>query len=78
MVFLRLEVKVFPREQAPSSPGLFRSLIGNSGDRARDESIAPNKYASFLLAVDKPEDVTLGDLACMILDEWRILRPDHE
>lgn len=78
MVFLRLEVKVFPREQAPSSPGLLRSLIGNNGDRARDEAIAPKKFASFLLAVDKPEDTTLGDLACMILDEWHLLRPDQE
>lgn len=78
MVFLRLEVKVFPREQAPSSPGLFRSLMGSNGDRARDEVNAPKKFASFLLAVEKPEDLTLGDLACMILDEWRVLRPDQE
>lgn len=78
MVFLRLEVKVFPREQASSSSGLFRSLIGNNGDRTRDEAVVPKKFASFLLAMDNPEDITLGDLACMILDEWRMLRPDQE
>lgn len=78
MVFLRLEVKVFPREQAPSSPGLFRSLIGNNSERARDEDHVPKKCASFLLAIEKPETVTLGDLACLILDEWRVLRPDEE
>lgn len=78
MVFLRLEVKVFPREQVASSPGLFRSLMGNNGDRARDEAGAQKKFTSFLLAVPKPEDVTLGDLASMILDEWHVLRPDQE
>lgn len=78
MVFLRLEVKVFSPEQAPSGPSLFRSLIGNNTERTREEVNVPKKCASFLLAVEKPAEVTLGDLGCLIQDEWRVLRPDQE
>lgn len=76
MVFLRLEIRVFPREQVSPSPSLFRSLIGNNGDR--EEASTGKKYVSFLLPLENPEDVTLADLAAMILDEWRMLRPDQE
>lgn len=78
MVFLRLEIMVLPPEQVSPSPGLFRSLIESNVKRNGDEAKAARKYASFLLALEKPEEVTLGDLACMILEEWRKLRPDHE
>lgn len=78
MVFLRLETRIFPREQVSSSPSIFRSLIGSNGERGREDASSAKKYVSFLLALEKPEDVKLGDLASMILDEWRILRPDQE
>ncbi|KAL2868781.1 uncharacterized protein BJX67DRAFT_37145 [Aspergillus lucknowensis] len=82
MVFLRLTVKVYPRDQtrAPNSFS-FRSLLG---DRERDDTnrnssaAAPGKPASFLIVLERPEDVTLGGLAGMIKEKWAKLRPAAE
>ncbi|KAA8643689.1 uncharacterized protein ATNIH1004_010463 [Aspergillus tanneri] len=81
MVFLRLTVKVYPREQLQSSSSFIRSFLG---DRDRDESnrssSAPGngKPASFLLALENPEEVTLGGLSGMIQEKWAKLRPNAE
>ncbi|KAL2830370.1 hypothetical protein BJY01DRAFT_227326 [Aspergillus pseudoustus] len=79
MVFLRLTVKVFPRDQTPASNTF--SLRSFLGDRDRDDSnrnasgTAAGKPASFLIVLENPEDVTLGGLAGMIKDKWEKLRP---
>ncbi|KAL2815652.1 hypothetical protein BDW59DRAFT_15347 [Aspergillus cavernicola] len=82
MVFLRLTVKVYPRDQIQTSNSFsFRSLLG---DRERDDSsrnssdTTTGKPASFLIVLENPEDVTLGGLAGMIREKWRKLRPGAE
>ncbi|KAL2802229.1 hypothetical protein BJX63DRAFT_415611 [Aspergillus granulosus] len=79
MVFLRLTIKVYPRDQVPASNTF--SLRSFLGDRDRDDSSrsasgsAAGKPASFLIVLEKPEEVTLGGLAGMIKDKWEKLRP---
>ncbi|KAL4861462.1 hypothetical protein BDV12DRAFT_180273 [Aspergillus spectabilis] len=82
MVFLRLTVKVYPRDQTPTSSSFsFRSLLG---DRERDDAsrtssgTTTGKPASFLIVLENPDDVTLGGLAGMIRVKWRKLRPGVE
>ncbi|KAL5336317.1 hypothetical protein BJX70DRAFT_400818 [Aspergillus crustosus] len=82
MVFLRLTVKVYPRDQTPTTNSFsFRALLG---DRERDDasrtssSTTTGKPASFLIVLENPEDVTLGGLAGMIRGKWRKLRPGVE
>jgi hypothetical protein len=82
MVFLRLSVKVYPRDQLPSSSSFsLRSILG---DRDRENGSQPGsnsaalKPAGFLLILDDPEAVTLGGLAGMIQTKWRKLRPNVE
>ncbi|PGH05284.1 hypothetical protein GX51_03005 [Blastomyces parvus] len=66
MVLLRLTVKVYPREQLgqPATP-----------DQAVDND-EPPKSTNFLLLVRQPEQVMLGNLAYMIREKWKQLRPD--
>ncbi|EAW23582.1 uncharacterized protein NFIA_022930 [Aspergillus fischeri NRRL 181] len=81
MVFLRLTVKVYPREQTQSSSSFsIRSFLG---DRDRDASSqnsgsTAGKPASFLLVLENPEEVTMGGLAGMIREKWAKLRPNAE
>ena len=82
MVFLRLRVKVYPREQVtPPSSFSLRSILG---DRDRDDASrntngsTVGKPATFLLVLEKPEEITLGGLAGMIQDKWKKLRPKAE
>ena len=74
MVFLRLEVRVFPREQVGSSPGFLRSIMKNSNE----EATGPKSFAGFLLTLEKPEELTMGDLTHLIKEKWRALRPNQE
>lgn len=84
MVFLRLTVKIYPREQLQSTSSFsFRSILGDRGNDRDDANrgsagSAAGKPASFLLVLGNPEDVTLGGLAGMIQDKWRKLRPNAE
>ena len=84
MVFLRLTVKIYPREQLQSTSSFsFRAILGDRGSD-RDDSdrtssgSASRKPASFLIVLESPEEVTLGGLAGMIQDKWRKLRPNAE
>ncbi|KAL4779556.1 hypothetical protein BJX76DRAFT_75749 [Aspergillus varians] len=82
MVFLRLTVKVYPRDQAPPSNSF--SLRSFLGDRERDDAsrtssgATAGKPANFLIVLENPEDITLGGLAGMIRAKWRKLRPGVE
>ena len=84
MVFLRLTVKIFPREQQPSSSSFsLRSILGDRSSDREDATRTTNttstgKPASFLLVLTEPQDVTLGGLAGMIRDKWVKLRPNAE
>ncbi|KAJ6008787.1 hypothetical protein N7522_003803 [Penicillium canescens] len=86
MVFLRLSVKVFPRDQlaSNSSSSWGRSLpftrksVNDDSSQASAASATSKKPGIFLLVLEKPEDVTLGGLAGMIQDHWAKLHPDLE
>ncbi|PYI12685.1 hypothetical protein BO78DRAFT_381837 [Aspergillus sclerotiicarbonarius CBS 121057] len=79
MVFLRLRVKVYPREQVAPTPSFsFRAILG---DRDRDDASrstngsTAGKPATFLLVLEKPEEITMGGLAGLIQEKWKKLRP---
>lgn len=95
MVFLRLTVKIYPREQQLqntqwSSSFSLRSFLGDKDRAAREDgdhqrsgagpgmSASGTKFASFLLVLGEPDQVTLGALAGMIREKWAKLRPDAE
>ncbi|PKY04686.1 hypothetical protein P168DRAFT_326488 [Aspergillus campestris IBT 28561] len=78
MVFLRLTVKVYPREQTQSSGSFFRHLIGERDNNDSAANGAAKKPASFLLVLPDPEEITLGGLAGRIQEKWRKLRPEAE
>ncbi|GIJ84787.1 hypothetical protein Asppvi_003638 [Aspergillus pseudoviridinutans] len=81
MVFLRLTVKVFPREQTQSSSSFsIRSFLGDRDRDASSQNSGPTagKPASFLLVLENPEEVTMGGLAGMIREKWAKLRPSAE
>ncbi|KAE8356675.1 hypothetical protein BDV28DRAFT_126718 [Aspergillus coremiiformis] len=62
MVFLRLVIKVYPRDQLSQN---------------RDARVATTP-ASFLVALPNPEEITLGQLARIIRAKWTKLRPNAE
>ncbi|OGM42826.1 conserved serine-rich protein [Aspergillus bombycis] len=68
MVFIRLIVKVYPREQ------LSRPFPTPNRKPTEPET----KPASFLLALPNPEAITLGQLAGLIRSKWTKLRPNAE
>lgn len=104
MVLLRLEVRVYPREAAPSqsfdrgasNTGFISRFMGNgigkgnneqdnSFDRSQEGSYDhlkdPNPakpYASFLMLLKNSAELSLGDLAKKISDEWASFRSDQE
>jgi hypothetical protein len=86
MVFLRLSIKVFPREQLStnSSSVWDRISLGGRKSTADDSSqgstpsAALKKPGVFLLVLKKPEDVSLGGLAGMIQEHWAKLHPELE
>lgn len=62
MVNLKLEVRVFPRQQV-------------SG---REDASPGKEYVSFWLPLRTPEATNFGELASIIADEWRDIKPDEE
>ncbi|KAF7585637.1 hypothetical protein BBP40_010417, partial [Aspergillus hancockii] len=87
MVFLRLVVKVYPREQIPQPPSTskisstIRNLLPENNlktDSAPTPNLPPGTPVSFLLALSDPEATTLGQLASLIQSKWKKLRPHAE
>lgn len=86
MVFLRLSIKVFPREQVASSSNSSwgRSLLGGRKSITDDSSQGPAASATlkkpgvFLLVIKNPEELPLGGLAGMIQEHWGKLHPELE
>lgn len=82
MVFIRLTIKVLPREQLPTASSSFsiRSILRdrNKEDVDKNGNGAAGKPVSFLIPLHNPEEVTLGALAGMIQEKWKKLRPDAE
>ena len=80
MVFLRLTVRILPRDQVaitPSSSSIRSILSDPSGKEDADSSNdAAGKAVSFLLVLQNSEEVTLGSLAGMIQEKWKKLRPE--
>ncbi len=70
MVLLRLTVKILPPDHVGESS---RSLSGIA-----DHNNVESKVTSFLMVIHKPQQVTLGELAWMITEKWRKLRPNAE
>ncbi|KAJ5540347.1 hypothetical protein N7513_008679 [Penicillium frequentans] len=79
MVFLRLEVRVYPREQeqVPSWSGSLRSILPNKKPDSEDTNMIKS-FAGLLLTVEKPEELSLADLATLIKQKWKALRPNSE
>ncbi|KAJ5720230.1 uncharacterized protein N7483_008164 [Penicillium malachiteum] len=74
MVFLRLEVKVFIAEQVDQSrilPSVFQDDFGDDGSQT-------SCSAAFLLMLNNPEQLSMGDLAHLIKEKWNTLRPNCE
>lgn len=79
MVFLRLTVRILPRDQVAITPSSsIRSILSDpSGKEDADSSNdAAGKAVSFLLVLQNSEEVTLGSLAGMIQEKWKKLRPE--
>lgn len=72
MVFLRLTVKVLPRELP--KPAWQRN--GDTDNAADDTPVG--KTITFLVPVPDPESVSLGALAGLIQEKWKKLRPTAE
>ncbi|KAJ1716041.1 conserved serine-rich protein [Aspergillus flavus] len=72
MVFIRLIVKVYPREQ------LSRPYPTPNRKPPTTSSEHETKPASFLLALPNPEETSLGELARLIRSKWAKLRPNAE
>ncbi|KAB8224926.1 hypothetical protein BDV33DRAFT_136225 [Aspergillus novoparasiticus] len=72
MVFIRLIVKVYPREQ------LARPYPTPNRKPPTTSSEHETKPASFLLALPNPEETSLGELARLIRSKWAKLRPNAE
>jgi hypothetical protein len=69
MVFLRLTVKVLPREGHPST------ISDHDTNGVTENGATPGKPITFLVPVENPEEVTLGGFAGLIQDMWFRLRP---
>ncbi|KAJ5282904.1 hypothetical protein N7505_000884 [Penicillium chrysogenum] len=86
MVFLRLSIKVFPREQlsSSSSSSWGRTLLGarktTNDDSSQGSAVSTTlkKPGVFLLVLEHPEEVSLGGLAGMIQEHWAKLHPELE
>ncbi|KAJ5447283.1 KEN domain ribonuclease activator [Penicillium cf. griseofulvum] len=86
MVFLRLSVKVFPREQlsSSSSSSWGRTLLGarksTNDDSSQGSGVSTTlkKPGVFLLVLEHPEEVSLGGLAGIIQEHWGKLHPELE
>ncbi|KAE8370343.1 hypothetical protein BDV27DRAFT_119647 [Aspergillus caelatus] len=72
MVFIRLIIKVYPREQ------LSRPFPTPNRKSFNTTTESETKPASFLLALPNPEEITLGQLAGLIRSKWTKLRPNAE
>lgn len=62
MVLLRLTVKVVPRAV--------------EGEEAKDADGL--KSTSFLMVVHRPDQMSLGELAWRVSEQWKKLRPEAE
>jgi hypothetical protein len=78
MVFLRLTVKVLPRDQLSSATSSFAlpSVNGRPQDSTDSENVAAGRTTKFLIPLHAPEEITLGGLAGLIQEKWQKLRPD--
>lgn len=86
MVFLRLSIKVYPREQlsSNSSSSWGRTFLGarktTNDDSSQGSAVSTTlkKPGVFLLVLEHPEEVSLGGLAGMIQEKWANLHPELE
>ena len=80
MVFLRLTVKVLPRERLFEGSQSSKLTPTTTGEHENNGVVAggasSDKPTTFLVPVDNPEEVTLGGLAGLIQDMWKRLRPN--
>lgn len=74
MVFLRLTIKVLPRERLSNGTSIERDKDAGAGVNG----VPSGKTITFLVPVADPEHVTLGALAGLIQNKWSQLRPNAE
>lgn len=72
MVFLRLTVKVLPRER----PASAWQQNGDTGIATANASTG--KTIAFLVPIPDPDNVSLGALGGLIQEKWKKLRPNAE
>ncbi|KAJ5644170.1 uncharacterized protein N7484_006677 [Penicillium longicatenatum] len=77
MVFLRLEVRVYPREQIPPESGFLRSMLSTKKPESEETNMIKS-FAGLLLTLEKPEELSLADLTYLIKRKWKELRPNSE
>ncbi|OKL58262.1 hypothetical protein UA08_06469 [Talaromyces atroroseus] len=81
MVFLRLTVKVLPRERLLEGSQSSKVTPSTTGNHDRNGVVVngastPGKPIILMVPVENPEEVTLGGLAGLIQDMWARLRPN--
>lgn len=67
MVFLQLEVKVYPREPVPGPQNK------DNGDQN-----GPKTYVGLWLSIENPEECTIAHLVWLINKEWAFMFPEEE
>lgn len=68
MVFLRLTVKVYPPDQ-------LHTTLDHRNRNDSGQTTSGGKPSSFMLVLERPEEINLRGLSSMIQEKWKKLMP---